>query len=111
MAAKRTSRRPIRRACVDRWVRGARLRAIDRVSALATAKNSTTIGRRVQHRNYWSWHMDQVTRPRVVLILTTVPSDVLGEQIATALVSERLAACVHVGSPMTSIYRWKGSVE
>ena len=55
--------------------------------------------------------MDQVTRPRVVLILTTVPSDVLGEQIATALVSERLAACVHVGSPMTSIYRWKGSVE
>jgi periplasmic divalent cation tolerance protein len=55
--------------------------------------------------------MDQVTRSRVVIILTTVPSDVLGEEIATALVSERLAACVNIGSPMTSIYRWKGSVE
>ena len=55
--------------------------------------------------------MDQATSSRVVLILTTVPSDVLGQEIATALVSERLAACVNIGSPMTSIYRWKGSVE
>ena len=55
--------------------------------------------------------MDQVTPSRVVLILTTVPSDLLGQEIATTLVSERLAACVNIGSPMTSIYRWKGSVE
>ena len=55
--------------------------------------------------------MDQATNSRVVLILTTVPSDVLGQEIATALVSERLAACVNIGSPMTSIYRWKGGVE
>jgi periplasmic divalent cation tolerance protein len=49
--------------------------------------------------------------PPIVLVLTTVPSDALGEEIATALVTERLAACVNVGAAMTSIYRWKGSVE
>jgi periplasmic divalent cation tolerance protein len=48
---------------------------------------------------------------RIVLILTTVPTDALGEELATALVTERLAACVNVGAPMTSIYRWKGQVE
>ena len=30
---------------------------------------------------------------------------------ATTLVDERLAACVNVHGPMTSIYRWKGAVE
>jgi len=47
----------------------------------------------------------------MVLVLTTVPSDALGEEIATALVTERLAACVNISAPMTSIYRWKGNVE
>ena len=47
----------------------------------------------------------------VILVLTTVPSDALGEELATALVSERLAACVNISAPMTSIYRWKGNVE
>jgi periplasmic divalent cation tolerance protein len=47
----------------------------------------------------------------MVLILTTVPSEALGEEIARVLVTERLAACVNVGAPMTSIYRWKGDVE
>ena len=47
----------------------------------------------------------------VILVLTTVPSDALGEEIATALVTERLAACVNISAPMTSIYRWKGNVE
>jgi periplasmic divalent cation tolerance protein len=47
----------------------------------------------------------------VVLVLTTVSSADLGESIATALVNERLAACVSVSAPMTSVYRWKGAVE
>jgi periplasmic divalent cation tolerance protein len=47
----------------------------------------------------------------IVLVLTTVPSDALGEEIASALVTERLAACVNISAPMTSIYRWKGNVE
>jgi periplasmic divalent cation tolerance protein len=49
--------------------------------------------------------------PVVVLVLTTVPGDALGEEIAAALVNERLAACVNIGPAMTSVYRWKGSVE
>jgi periplasmic divalent cation tolerance protein len=48
---------------------------------------------------------------RIVLILTSVPSDAVGEELATALVTERLAACVNVGAAMTSIYRWKSKVE
>ena len=48
---------------------------------------------------------------RVVLVLTTVPSDAVGEEIATVLVTERLAACVNISAPMTSVYRWKGNVE
>jgi len=48
---------------------------------------------------------------KCVIVLTTVPSDALGEEIAAALVGDRLAACVNIGAPMTSIYRWKGKVE
>ena len=47
----------------------------------------------------------------VVLILTTVPVGERGEQIAKALVEERLAACVNLLAPMISFYRWKGTVE
>lgn len=50
-------------------------------------------------------------RNSVVIVLTTVPSEALGEEIARALVVERLAACVNIGAPMTSIYRWKENVE
>lgn len=32
-------------------------------------------------------------------------------QLGEVLVSERLAACVNVLGPITSIYRWKGRVE
>ena len=47
----------------------------------------------------------------VVLVLTTVPAGSLGEEMALALVGEQLAACVSIGSPMTSVFRWKGTVE
>ena len=47
----------------------------------------------------------------VVLVLTTVPSVELGATIARILVDERLAACVNVLPPMTSFYRWQGSIE
>ena len=46
-----------------------------------------------------------------VVVLTTVPTGEAGEAIAQALVEERLAACVNVLAPMTSIYRWRGAVE
>ena len=49
--------------------------------------------------------------PDAVVILTTVPADDRGEAIGQALVEERLAACVNLLPPMTSIYRWRGAVE
>ena len=47
----------------------------------------------------------------VVVILTTVATGSQGEEIGRTLVEERLAACVNVLAPMTSIYRWHGAVE
>jgi periplasmic divalent cation tolerance protein len=47
----------------------------------------------------------------VVLVLSTVPDDASAETIARALVDEKLAACANLLPAMTSIYRWKGSVE
>jgi periplasmic divalent cation tolerance protein len=47
----------------------------------------------------------------VVVVLTTVPTGSKGEEIGRTLVEERLAACVNVLAPMTSIYRWRGVVE
>lgn len=46
-----------------------------------------------------------------VLVLITVPGVELGEAIARTLVAERLAACVSVSGPITSLYRWQGAVE
>ena len=44
-------------------------------------------------------------------MLTTVPQGSLGEEIASVLVAERLAACVNVYPPMGSFYRWKDAVQ
>jgi len=46
-----------------------------------------------------------------VIVLTTFPADGDVETFATALVEERLAACVNILPPMKSIYRWQGAVE
>jgi periplasmic divalent cation tolerance protein len=45
------------------------------------------------------------------LVLTTLGADADAAELARTLVEERLAACVNVLPAMTSIYRWKGSVE
>ena len=47
----------------------------------------------------------------VVLVLTTVPSDNRGEELARTLVDERLAACVNIYPAMVSFYRWHGKIE
>jgi periplasmic divalent cation tolerance protein len=46
-----------------------------------------------------------------VVVLVTVGSREEAERIAEALVTERLAACVNVVGPITSIYHWEGRVE
>jgi periplasmic divalent cation tolerance protein len=46
-----------------------------------------------------------------VLVLTTMPADERANGLGQTLVEERLAACVNVHEPMTSIYRWQGKIE
>jgi periplasmic divalent cation tolerance protein len=46
-----------------------------------------------------------------VIILTTLAATTDAAALARVLVSDRLAACVNVLPPMTSLYRWKGAVE
>jgi len=52
------------------------------------------------------------TMTNIVLVLTTVADhpDGGGDRIATTLVEEHLAACVNIGAPMTSVYRWQGQL-
>jgi len=46
-----------------------------------------------------------------LLVLCTCPDGDAGRAIATALVEGRVAACVNVTTPLTSVYRWQGRVE
>ena len=47
----------------------------------------------------------------LILILTTMPDDERADRLARTLIEERLAACVNVHRPMTSTYRWQGTIE
>ena len=46
-----------------------------------------------------------------IQICTTTASEEEARQIATALVEQRLAACVQIDGPVQSVYRWQGTVE
>ena len=48
---------------------------------------------------------------KYILVLCTCPEDIVAGKLATALVEERLAACVNRLSRMTSTYRWEGQVQ
>jgi len=48
---------------------------------------------------------------QIVVVLTTMPDDARTDELARALVHERLAACVSIHPRMESVYRWKGAVE
>lgn len=47
----------------------------------------------------------------LLLVQTTVNKAEQAEAIAQLLVAENLCACVQVGAPVSSVYRWRGRVE
>ena len=49
--------------------------------------------------------------PEYIQVLTTAGSEEEAERIATALLEQRLAACVQIVGPVVSRYRWQGKLE
>ncbi len=47
----------------------------------------------------------------LVIVITTVNDKNAAETIARKAVESRLAACVQIVGPITSVYRWQGNVE
>lgn len=43
-----------------------------------------------------------------IIVLITAPSQETGEQIATALLEQKLAACVNIVPQVKSLYTWQG---
>jgi periplasmic divalent cation tolerance protein len=48
---------------------------------------------------------------KVISVVTTTGSKEEAARIAEHLVEQRLAACVQIAGPITSMYRWQGKVE
>jgi periplasmic divalent cation tolerance protein len=46
-----------------------------------------------------------------VFVYSTFPDDASAKRVAETLVREKLAACVNIYGPMTSVYEWEGKLE
>jgi len=46
-----------------------------------------------------------------LLVLTTLPERSAAEALARELLGARLAACVHIGATVQSLYHWRGEIE
>ena len=46
-----------------------------------------------------------------ILVITNLPDQDSAQRLANILINERLAACVNLLAPCTSVYRWQGKVE
>lgn len=46
-----------------------------------------------------------------MLVLITCPSKEVAEEIARALLKERLAACVNITGSLLSLFWWKGRID
>ncbi len=45
------------------------------------------------------------------IVLTTVGDKDAAQNLANQLVEQRLAACVNIVGPITSVYRWRGQMQ
>lgn len=48
---------------------------------------------------------------QTLLILTNMPDEASARRLANGLLESRLAACINILAPCTSVYRWKGAIE
>jgi periplasmic divalent cation tolerance protein len=55
--------------------------------------------------------VEESTMLQALQIATTTANKADAERIAHALVEQRLAACVQISGPITSIYRWQDTIE
>ena len=55
--------------------------------------------------------MSSTSPTSVRIVLTTVDGATDARPLARTLVEERLAACVSILPPMTSVYRWNGELQ
>jgi periplasmic divalent cation tolerance protein len=46
-----------------------------------------------------------------VLVITNLPDRAAAGKLAEALIAQRVAACVNILAPCSSVYRWKGEVQ
>ena len=44
-------------------------------------------------------------------VITSIDSEAAATRVADTLVTERLAACAQVLGPVSSVYRWHGTIE
>ena len=48
---------------------------------------------------------------RYLVVITTTDERSVAEDLARQAVERQLAACVQIVGPVTSVYRWRGTVE
>ena len=46
-----------------------------------------------------------------VFVYSTFPDEASARRVAETLVGAKLAACVNLSAPMTSVYEWQGKLE
>ena len=46
-----------------------------------------------------------------LLVITTLPDRQAAQALAEQLIGMRLAACVNISAPVTSVYRWQEEVQ
>lgn len=51
------------------------------------------------------------TPPTWLTVLTTTDSEEKAHALAQGVVEARLAACVQISAPVTSVYRWQNAIE
>jgi periplasmic divalent cation tolerance protein len=56
-------------------------------------------------------YLGLVRRPGLSQLITTVETREQALELAHAVVDGRVAACVQILGPITSVYRWEGRVE